>query len=1084
MKKIKTLLTILLAFTSLIVSAQLSKSEADDLMLNIINNDTTIVVYGMNEFVGNGFSVMTAEGNEIRNPYDNSYVYFIDDVPAANWVHPCRYCFINKENGLYKIENENIYPNDFESFSRLGKNYGGNRGYWPYTTYTIPNKAAPNSKLYAVLIAGDVGYNASGVKAWYNLSCVYTTLVNKYGFIEDDSNSHIIVSTNYDVKYAMQEYNSTWTSSPYSPADLNHSCGALNSLDFYQEYTQKQDISLIFQSLAGGAGALDDIPELEEDDQLFVMICGVGSKYNDHSRIMLTRGQGAEYLYDDELAQWVRNIKCSQMTFLIACNYAGGFIDDVMNDPLAVCKNRAVHTSTDADNISYTEQHITNNNYRGGNGGGLVDEYIYYWSAASLGYYPILEMYTDSISGPWYKYQYTAIGQFPWSLITSFGNSHVGYDVSPDINNDMNVSMSEAFVFANNLDSYSPTGYYDPYTGDNTDVEYPQSSYESTFTQELITLNGYKGKIINNAATGLGHKYSLDGKVTVAQNVTLTINNNCMINGNNKALLNNGTLQTANDLSNATFKRVLFNNGGGVVDLEYCVFDTCGVIHTQDGPFSLESSTLNQTCINAEAGDEPRDNYNVIISNNVFNNTTSISTISLNKIPQCYISGNTITSGVDGINIARLTGVYSNYVFSGNTIHYCGGSGFVAYGSNGILNGNSLLNNDIDGIQSLNLSGLHIRGDSTVTDMEYTQKIKNNERYQVYASNNSYPQDFHYNWLVGNGTNSDYILFFESNNQQGFRPVVFNVTKNCWYSLSDTNIPAHLLLTGNAVYNYLPTWTLTGPSYMSYNPSNGLVQSDLLVANGDFEAAKLLYEEIVREFPESSEAIEALKALFAIEIATNGCLENLKSYYLGLLNDDNLGNIADNLANRCDVEIGNYDAAIRWYENKIIDTNTSYSERIFAEIDLGDLYLHMADIGNKGVRGKMTEYIPDSWESHAKHTKQLLSMLPCSDAIIVFPNVVEPLVFSSVEQMTCSPNPASDKIILSYTLGCESNVEIILFSMQGIEIKHVCLDKQKRGNYILEIDISNIKDGVYFCSIQTDGNKSKSTKIVINHKSH
>ena len=42
------------------------------------------------------------------------------------------------------------------------------------------------------------------------------------------------------------------------------------------------------------------------------------------------------------------------------------------------------------------------------------------------------------------------------------GYSHVGYDVNPDTDQDGVVSMDEAFKFADNLDSYSRRGYFNP----------------------------------------------------------------------------------------------------------------------------------------------------------------------------------------------------------------------------------------------------------------------------------------------------------------------------------------------------------------------------------------------------------------------------------------------------------------------------------------------------------------------------------------------------------------------------------------------------------------------------------------------
>ena len=100
----------------MLANSQLSRLDADNLMRSIVNNDTTIIIYGFNESIVRGDSIVTADGISMINPYDVAYVFFIDDIPAANWAHKCRYCFINKINGAYFIEDQKFYPSNHESF--------------------------------------------------------------------------------------------------------------------------------------------------------------------------------------------------------------------------------------------------------------------------------------------------------------------------------------------------------------------------------------------------------------------------------------------------------------------------------------------------------------------------------------------------------------------------------------------------------------------------------------------------------------------------------------------------------------------------------------------------------------------------------------------------------------------------------------------------------------------------------------------------------------------------------------------------------------------------------------------------------
>lgn len=1092
MKTNKNIIALLLLSISVIANAQITKSAADSLVLNMLNNDTTIAVYTIDESMGSNVSIYTAVGDELTSPYDNSYIYFIDDIPMANWAHSCRYCFVNSANGNTFVINQDCYPDDFKSYTLIGQQPNRDIGFWPYTNYTIPTKATPNSKLYAVLIAGAVGSN-DDIKTWYNLSCVYTALVNKYGFMEptNNSNTHIYVIASSAVTDAV--YNS-YNGIDLAAYDLNQSGDFDNILDFINLSSNdisysKDGIKEIFDNLSGYDNTTNIIPELTEDDQLFVFLCGETYKTSTKTGVIISNGHTPVCLYEDDLANWVRNIKCSQMTFLIDCNNAGEFIDDLMTDGLAECKNRAVHTSTDQTHLSWVEQHMAAGvNTRGGGGGGndsnrIVDEYVYYWSAASLGYYPILELHSDAPTGPWYKYGNTTIGSFLWDEFGSFdegnGYSHTGYDVNPNTNSDGVLSMEEAFRFADNLDSYSRRGYFHPKemfynNGQDTCVEYPCHAYESSFTKELITLSGYKGTVGNSAATGTGHKYILSGGVYVEEDTTLIITNNTLIEGGSQSFINRGNLVTDNNLSNATFHRVNLLNSMGSLSLSNCVFDTCGIIETIDGPFSITNSTLNETSVLAHIDEMPRDPYNVVITNDTFNISSDMDAIVLRRIPQCNVSGNVITTGGNGIYLNRLSGTYTSNLINNNTISNCGGSGILSYASNGSLYGNAVTDNDVDGLQSLNLSGLYVTGNNMAFSRYETQRFINNDRYQVHASNNSYPDNFHYNWLCGNGTSSDYILFFESNYPQGNHPKMFDVSYNCWYPLSDSNIPGHLLSSGNTAFSYLPTWSANGTLGIPDRSGSMLAIANGLVETGDYDMARDWYMHLIEDYPESFEAVAAMKALFSIEVEADGDFTALKDYYLGLVSDDYLGGLADNLANRCDVEIGNYSDAVRWYENKLTDPDAMFSERIFAEIDLGDLYIEMADNGMRGLYGSLAEYVPASKEAHAERTRYLLSLLPG--------DIGQDRISESAEtHLICSPNPANNKITVSYTLDTDTDAEICLYDVSGRVVRRVKLGKQCGGSHSYELDLSDLSDGLYFCRINADRQNNDFVKIIINH---
>lgn len=1094
-KTLKSLFVLAIMMISVTIEAQITKTTANEIVMNALNNDTTILVYSLNESVGRGESIFTADGEEIRNPYDNAYVYFIDDIPTANWAHPCRYCFVNVIDGDYTLLHNNIHPRYFDNYEKITETTISSLA-WSGNLQTIPNQVAPNEHQWAVLICSHASYNIE--RFWGDLSCVYTTLTNRYGYIENETND-VLSYFNHIIVFAPDGVINN------KPLDLNNSGGNSDN-DFITENMvyagdkeisyDKESIQIVFDNLAGRDNSLQDYGyrALDSLDKLFVYVTGHGHTTGDNSYIYIASD---ETIYDYELADMVKNINCSQMTFLLQSCYCGGFVDELSDVTNTKCKNRVVQTATSDNRYSHVENNINYVNSpswptRDSNDDYMVCEFTYYWCAALLGYYPIIRLNQNPIIGPWNIFDNNIIGSFPWNMFFDENaiHNHIEYDVSPDTDCDGVISMNEAFVFARKLDSWDTLGYYNPpYSVENNGwiaAEYPQASYESTFTQELITLDGYKGEINGEAETGVGHNYILDGDVAVDTDGSLTINSGSTIIGNinGRSIINAGSLSTAVGANNVTFRNVVLeNNGGDMFNLSHCVFDSCGTILTYNGPVSLIGNTFNETRIKATTNNPPRNEYCIVISSNTFNNTVSNNTIYLEKIPRCNVSGNIITAGGNGIYINRLDGAYQNYIFSNNIIRYCGGSGFISYASNGKLRNNSITSNGSDGIQSLNLSNLYVRGDSTVTLLHDTQKIQGNDRYQIYATNNSHPHDFRYNWLGGNGTNNDVILYFESNQMQDERPSTIDVYNNCWYPLADNNIPSHLLASGDATFNYLPTWTPTGIDVPGEpGPAERLSRGNSLVENGDYDGARIIFMDIVSDFPESPEAIAAIKALYSVEVGSDGDFSDLKDYYIGLLSDDFLGNTADNLANRCDVEMGNYYDAIEWYEYKIIDTNSTYSERIFAEIDLGDLYLQMDENGYRGIKGKMPEFVPTSKEAHMKHTEHLLSLLPGDmeeGALYDYDQTINHN--STGANLMISPNPTSGEISLSFKFENECNVVVNIFNVLGNVVKNVSLGRLKGGIHEERLDLSDMPDGMYFCSLSTDNENKNIVKIFVRH---
>ncbi len=66
-------------------------------------------VYVLNRLMEAETSFKSTYGEEVSPKFD-SWFFFIDDMPNANWEHPCRYVFVNSTTGEYHIYNKQRPP--------------------------------------------------------------------------------------------------------------------------------------------------------------------------------------------------------------------------------------------------------------------------------------------------------------------------------------------------------------------------------------------------------------------------------------------------------------------------------------------------------------------------------------------------------------------------------------------------------------------------------------------------------------------------------------------------------------------------------------------------------------------------------------------------------------------------------------------------------------------------------------------------------------------------------------------------------------------------------------------------------------
>ena len=81
-------------------------------------------------------------------------------------------------------------------------------------------------------------------------------------------------------------------------------------------------------------------------------------------------------------------------------------------------------------------------------------------------------------------------------------------------------------------------------------------------------------------------------------------------------------------------------------------------------------------------------------------------------------------------------------------------------------------------------------------------------------------------------------------------------------------------------------------------------------------------------------------------------------------------------------------------------------------------------------------------------------------------------------QLNVFPNPANNETYLNYNLSKASDISIDIYNLLGAKIKTIVSERQSAGNHKTEINLENLRSGVYFVKLNTiEG--SQVTKITI-----
>ena len=113
----KTFLLVICIAISINLNAQVTRNEAINIVVDELISPYTLdqkwlfSKYAMMYF--NDTIWLEASAVYYLCPFEENWVFFIDDLPAAFWAHECRIVFLNKETGDYEIVEEEWPPEPY-----------------------------------------------------------------------------------------------------------------------------------------------------------------------------------------------------------------------------------------------------------------------------------------------------------------------------------------------------------------------------------------------------------------------------------------------------------------------------------------------------------------------------------------------------------------------------------------------------------------------------------------------------------------------------------------------------------------------------------------------------------------------------------------------------------------------------------------------------------------------------------------------------------------------------------------------------------------------------------------------------------
>lgn len=341
--------------------ANISKDEAINMLYANIADTASVEISMCDTIVPKGYSISNVMGNLICSPKEDSWFFFVDESPLANWAHTATCYCIDIDNGRLEKATTQMPPIGYEEMHLVKAFYILDEETAAFSmetdwlqTYAIQNATATiwdnSENNYAMIISGGINKKMNYKRYWNDCSFIYTTLIQKYKYKK--SNITVLMADGTNPAADMSISTGMYKSSPLDldadgVADIQYAATYSNVINVLKKY----------------------LTTLQKGDNLFIYTIDHGGLTSDgHSTLCLwddENSEGRKNLYDYELGNYIKQYSAKGVNVNIVMGqcHSGGFID-YANYP-----NVTIATACKKEEVSYA----LNSRY---------DAFVYYWTSA------------------------------------------------------------------------------------------------------------------------------------------------------------------------------------------------------------------------------------------------------------------------------------------------------------------------------------------------------------------------------------------------------------------------------------------------------------------------------------------------------------------------------------------------------------------------------------------------------------------------------------------------------------------------------------------------------------------------------